>query len=425
MGLKNRLFKVGKRVKRAFQKKIGLKISRLFKRKTLPNKRIQLDKPLKKTRLKDSPGNQISAPNPVQVFTPTPSLQTPIRISPLKAIDEFSMVQLSKHTVRAYKNDLNDFFSYLRVQGLFDHWNDVLSPQIIAQFRDHLIQDKKLAKGSVTRKIAVLKSFFKYALAAEWVTRNPAELIKTFPQTQESKTGFLTDSEVEALLLRLSWNTDRLSYDLARVVIETLLMLGLRRSEACAIRLGDIQFNDAQWLVRINGKGDRFRILPLPEKLLDTWVFWLRRLHTEAPKHLGPLEGPQNWILFFESHRTQPLLVSTKSKTFDQPISDSEIARIVRKWSRKAGLVNRVSPHMLRATAITHALDQGASHRGIQQMAGWTSPLMITRYDKRKKDPKFSAVHSLKYAQKKSTPENSSTNPQVQIARQDGPGIEK
>jgi integrase len=60
--------------------------------------------------------------------------------------------------------------------------------------------------------------------------------------------------------------------------------------------------------------------------------------------------------------------------------------------------MKRVSPHMLRATAITHALDQGASHRGVQQMAGWTSPLMITRYDKRRKDPKQSAVHKLKYA---------------------------
>jgi hypothetical protein len=54
---------------------------------------------------------------------------------------------------------------------------------------------------------------------------------------------------------------------------------------------------------------------------------------------------------------------------------------------------------MLRATAITHALDQGATHRGVQQMAGWTSPLMITRYDKRRKDPKYSGVWKLHYGQ--------------------------
>ena len=56
---------------------------------------------------------------------------------------------------------------------------------------------------------------------------------------------------------------------------------------------------------------------------------------------------------------------------------------------------------MLRSTAITHALDQGATHRGVQQMAGWTSPLMISRYDKKRMDPKYSAVHNLQYANKR------------------------
>ena len=90
--------------------------------------------------------------------------------------------------------------------------------------------------------------------------------------------------------------------------------------------------------------------------------------------------------------------MSTKAKTAEHALSSSEVAWIVRKSARRAGLLNRVSPHMLRATAITHALDQGATHRGVQQMAGWTSPLMISRYDKRRKDPRFSAIDQLVYA---------------------------
>jgi site-specific recombinase XerD len=81
-------------------------------------------------------------------------------------------------------------------------------------------------------------------------------------------------------------------------------------------------------------------------------------------------------------------------------LSDGELARIVRKHCLKAGIPFRVSPHMLRSTAITHALDQGATHRGVQQMAGWTSPLMISRYDKKRMDPQYSAVHQLRYGKK-------------------------
>jgi site-specific recombinase XerD len=94
------------------------------------------------------------------------------------------------------------------------------------------------------------------------------------------------------------------------------------------------------------------------------------------------------------------LLISTRAKSFDAALSTSEIGRIVRQAARFSGLSQRVTPHALRATAITHALDEGASHRGIQQMAGWTSPLMITRYDKRRKDHRFSAIHHLSYAKK-------------------------
>jgi integrase len=243
-------------------------------------------------------------------------------------------------------------------------------------------------------------------------------LIKTFPQTQESKTGFLMDGEVDALLLRISWATDRLSHQLAKVVIETLLMLGLRRSEACAIKLGDIEFNDGHWLVRISGKGDRQRLLPLPLRLQLSWAPWVQRICEDVPRGNSFAENPGEWIRFFERHKDQPLLISTRGMNYSKALSDSEVARIVRKWSKKAGLVNRVSPHMLRATAITHALDQGASHRGVQQMAGWTSPLMISRYDKRKKDPKFSGVHHLKYAQiakeKEHPDQNLTPQPQVE-----------
>jgi len=319
--------------------------------------------------------------------------------SPIAASAEFSMLQLSAHTRRAYELDLKDFFQWLRREGPWDQWTAELRSSHVAVYRDFLIQERKLAKSSVTRKIAVLKSFFRWCVAEGHMNANPAELVRSFPQTQDSKTGFLSEHEVNELLQSIShFHLMNLSRHLGQVIMETLLMLGLRRGELTRIRLGDLHWNDGQWLLRVRGKGDRERLLPILPRLLLTWERWLRRSFEDAPKAPWSGEGRAAWLDHLMRHRDQPLFFSTKARSFHVPLSDSEVAYWVRKLCRKSGIAQRVSPHMLRATAITHALDEGATHRGVQQMAGWTSPLMITRYDKRRNDPRHSAVFQLRYA---------------------------
>jgi integrase len=132
---------------------------------------------------------------------------------------------------------------------------------------------------------------------------------------------------------------------------------------------------------------------------METLQEWLRRLHPEECPADSFMSQPGAWLDFLKRRAQHPLLISTKAPVV-KALSDGELARIVRKHCLKAGIPFRVSPHMLRSTAITHALDQGATHRGVQQMAGWTSPLMISRYDKKRMDPQYSAVHQLRYGKK-------------------------
>jgi site-specific recombinase XerD len=316
-----------------------------------------------------------------------------------EAADEFSQIQLSPHTKRAYSNDLRGFFSYALLRGVkASNWTSTFTPKLIADFRDWLVNDQKLAKSTATRKLAVVKSFFRWARSTQLLTVDPSEMVKSFPQTQESKTGYLSRPQIRRLLADFNDLSDMgLFRSLSKVVVETLLMLGLRRSEAASILVSDLQFTHDEWLLRVRGKGDRERLLPMPPKLLTRWSQWLRRIHADFPT-LDFDQGPAEVLRWIGQHKDTPLLVSTRSRETLKAISTSEIAHIVRKASRRAGIVNRVSPHMLRATAITFALDEGATHRGVQQMAGWTSPLMISRYDKRLKDPKFSGLRHLKYA---------------------------
>ncbi len=316
-----------------------------------------------------------------------------------EASEEFSSIQLSPHTKRAYSKDLKGFFAYSLLNGVkSSNWNRTFTPKLVAEYRDWLVNDQKLAKSTATRKLAVVKSFFRWARSMELLRTDPSEMVRSFPQNQESKTGYLSRPQIRKLLLDFNdINDTGLFRALSRVVVETLLMLGLRRSEAASIRVGDLQYVHEEWLLRVKGKGDRERLLPLPPKLLTRWSQWLRRVNSDFPT-LDMDQGPAEVLRWCEKNREIPLLISTKSKDGLKALSTSEIAHIVRKASRRAGLINRVSPHMLRATAITFALDEGASHRGVQQMAGWTSPLMISRYDKRLKDPKFSGLRHLKYA---------------------------
>ena len=115
-------------------------------------------------------------------------------------------------------------------------------------------------------------------------------------------------------------------------------MLGLRRSEASQIRAGDLEYLDGQWIVRIHGKGDRERALPLAPRLARSWSLWFGRLSEEAPL-VAFEESPVAWIDWCRRNAVQPLLVSPRAKTREVAISPSEIARIVRKLERQ----NRVA----------------------------------------------------------------------------------
>jgi site-specific recombinase XerD len=334
-------------------------------------------------------------------------LEAPPKWQATKALQNFSSVQLSPHTKRAYERDLRDFQFYLKKNNLDEEWQN-LGASEIAAYRDHLIE-KKFAKASITRKLAVLKSFYSWSIAQGMILRNPAETVRSFPQSQDSSTGFLTEEQVYLLLNYLERldTQGRLSHHLAKVGISLLLMLGVRRSEACSLCFEDMQLMGDLWILKVKGKGGRDRQLPIAPLLLEHLEQWFRKRHPEECP-AGSFERAQaGWVDFLKRRSHEPILISTQSKVFDKALSDGELARIVRKHCLKAGIPFRVSPHILRSTAITHALDQGATHRGVQQMAGWTSPLMISRYDKKRMDPKYSAIHHLRYAKKMASPTSS------------------
>ncbi|MGE3262828.1 MAG: tyrosine-type recombinase/integrase [Bacteriovoracia bacterium] len=317
-----------------------------------------------------------------QVLEPT--LQEPwLKGEIIQEMQRFLQGQRSPHTKRAYENDLKQFIGYLRAASQSGESFDAL-----LAYRDWLVLEKsvggpELSRTSANRKFATVRSFLTWLQARGKVSQNPSLWIKNYRAQTESPTQAFSDAEV-AQMLALP-NQKSSSGLMHAVILHFLFFLGLRRGEIVALKASHLGWSRAGehtvLTVRVPGKGDKERILPLPLKMQPILLRYLERRQLAV--------GDEQYL--FSPVRNN--ITGVKSKSIDA----QSIYYIVKKYAEAAGIMRRVSPHSCRATAISNALDHAASHRSVQQMAGWSSPLMIARYDKRRTDLQHSAVHLVDY----------------------------
>lgn len=301
----------------------------------------------------------------------------------IQEIKRFIQTQRSPHTRRAYEGDLRQYLGFLRAEGVAgDSFDGLLS------FRDWLVRPTHeggagLNRSSANRKFATIRSFLNWLQARGKVKENPSIWVKNFRAKTESPTQAFTDIEVADMLSRPSSRSE--SGHMHGVILHLLFYLGLRRSELVSLQakhLGWARSGDSTVLtVRVQGKGDKERILPLPEKV--------RKLLETYMEKRGLEIGGEGYL--FSPVRNNVTGVKAK------PIATQAVYYIVKKYALKAGVDRKVSPHSCRATCISNALDHSASHRSVQQLAGWSSPLMIEKYDKRRTALQDSAVHVVDY----------------------------
>lgn len=300
-----------------------------------------------------------------------------------KEIEPFLANQLSSHTRRAYETDLRQFFSFLEGRILPSDLSR-LRPEHIILYRKHLeegrLGGKPLEKTTINRKLAVVKSFLNWLRVNQLLVDNPAQLVKGFPQNQESALKGLSDAEADAML-RLP-ETAKRAGALHSAILHVLLYLGLRKGELIDLKIGDLGEERGVPVMKVRGKGHRVRILPITSKVresLDHYLHACRRDRTdmEAPLFI-PTKNP-------------------RTKETHKRLNPNAITYIVLRYARKAGILKKISPHSCRATCISNALDKRATHRSVQSLAGWSTPLMIQRYDKRREDLQNSAAFVVSY----------------------------
>jgi site-specific recombinase XerD len=287
---------------------------------------------------------------------------------------------VSLETRRAYRRVVREFFHFVDQR----HPSSVTHSDIL-RWRDNLAGQKKSA-STIAFKLSVVRSLFEYLRVAGLVNKNPADTkLVPPPQLPEDSRGrALTVKEVNYLLS----GPDRSKVEGARDYALLLLMLrtSLRVSEASGLRASSIKWSNGRWVLRVKVKGGRERSLPLASDVKQSIDDYLQ-MDMKRRAMLGS-DGKEAFI--FQPHTNYRTLV------FDKPISTTMVWYIVRRWADYAGL-GKLSPHDLRRTAITRALDQGLTYRQVQMMSGHKDPKTVMRYDHGRENLEQNAANFLDY----------------------------
>jgi len=252
----------------------------------------------------------------------------------------------SPHTLTSYMNDLGDFSSYLKA-------NYNINPEEAGtkQIRNwiSLLSERQLAESSINRKIASLKSFYKFLLKTHTIEKNPLAAISGLKTGKKIPLPF-SESEMN-LLLEDSLFEEDLEGLRDRLIIQLFYTTGIRRAELINIKMNDIDF--AKKELKVLGKRNKERLIPLLPETLS-----LIEQYEEMKKN-----SLQEMI------DTEYLFLTKKGKK----IYDVLVYRIINSYISKVSIKHKKSPHMLRHTFATHLLNKGADLNSIKELLGHSS----------------------------------------------------
>jgi len=232
-----------------------------------------------------------------------------------------------------------------------------VDPMPIRSFLASLYR-RKLRKVTISRKMAAIRSFYRYLLREGKVRFNPAELLQT-PRCENYIPAVLS---VDEILLLLGVNFSETAEGLRdRAMLELFYSAGIRLSELTGLNLADCDF--AGGLIKVRGKGRKERLLPVGKTAFEAVGAYLKRRGELTGK------GVQRDI-------EAPLFLSIRGVR----MNPRGVARVVERAVRRSGISRKISPHVLRHTFATHLLDAGADLRSIQEMLGHRSLSTTQKY---------------------------------------------
>jgi integrase/recombinase XerC len=252
---------------------------------------------------------------------------------------------VSPHTLRAYRKDLREFFRFANMNPV-----DVELAEVRGFVADQI--KSGLNKTTVSRRLASVRSFFKFLYREGYKKLNPAKLVPN-PKTPKLLPRFLSVDDTFSLVEKPEGRGLLSARD--RAILELLYSSGLRVSELQGLDVEDI--NTREGLLKVKGKGKKERIVPVGSKALDA----------------------------VKSYLVERIPVKKKDKAMflnrsGSRLTDRGVRRVVVKYARLIGISGRIGPHALRHTFASHLLQGGADLRVIQELLGHASLSTTQKY---------------------------------------------
>ena len=288
----------------------------------------------------------------------------------------------NEKTRRAYQNDIIDFSDFIGLKQP-EEMRQVTRAHVIAWRRT--LEDRKLSDATIRRKLSALASLFNHLTERNAVTDNPVHGVKRpTANGNQGKTPALSDAQARRLLDAPDLNSLKGQRDQA--ILATLLYHGLRRDELVTLRLCDRSSRQGVPHFRIQGKGKKERYIPVhPEaaRLIDDYLI--------RAGHADDIQGP----IF------RPIINNSTYEGINKSVSAQAVYQIVKHYGTETGLIHEIpqllSPHAMRTTAATSALEHQADIAKVQEMMGHANISTTRLYDRRRSRPEDSPVFRLKY----------------------------
>lgn len=256
----------------------------------------------------------------------------------------------SAHTITSYKNDLSQFLAFCAEHFGTDpeqiHLDQIERLSIRLWLGE--LSEAGLAKSTIARKVAAIRSFFKYAFKRGMTERNPAHLL-IVPKKDKPLPKTATPEDLNRMMELAQGDNPRSAQD--RAILELFYSTGIRLSELVGLDTDDVNIELKQ--IKVLGKGSKQRIVPLGSQSLNALFNHLRsrkelfgtRTDADARKALFLASGGQR-------------------------IYPRAVQRMVKDYLMRASEVTQKSPHVLRHSFATHLLDKGADIRVIKELLG-------------------------------------------------------
>ena len=251
----------------------------------------------------------------------------------------------SRHTVISYQNDLVSFFDYIVIQ-YGDTPVHALTHSLVRSWLASL-KDEGLAARSINRKISTLKSFFKFQIRSGTLKQSPMTRIVA-PKNEKRLPGFVADKDIRVLFEHVEFPDDWQGRT-DRLVLMMFYQTGMRLSEL--IQLKESQVNEEGCSIKVLGKGNKERIIPVSSQL----VAEVRAYRQEKTALAG--------------RDTESLFVDADGKR----LAPRKVYSMVRKYLSLVTTIDKRSPHILRHSFATHLANNGADLNAVKELLGHSS----------------------------------------------------